>query len=380
MVDSIEIIDDWGPEKIVIVSDQRVGMRGALVIDNTSRGMGKGGTRMALDVHVGEVARLARVMTWKWAANDLFFGGAKAGIRYDPDSADKEEAIRAFARALKNEVPFEYVLGLDMGMNANDAAVFQDEMGVRGAAVGLPACVGDVPHNELGVTGYGVAEAVASVLELDDKPLDGTKVAIQGFGAVGSAAAERIHQLGGSIIGISSASGALLDQHGLDIPHLLELRHLYADACVEHYGLPVHPLGAEVTAKCDVFVPAATQDAVRGEVAGGIQAGYVVEGANLPLDARALEILHARHTTVVPDFIANSGGIIAAAHIMEYSRSPFTASVETIFETTSQKVRHNVQSVVRKSRAARTEPHQTAREIAAARVREAMMALGRMPR
>src|SRR5919106_3348218 len=136
--DTFELMDDWGPEKIVCVSDRKTGMRGVLVIDNTARGMGKGGTRMSPTLTVEEVARLARTMTWKWAAVDLYHGGAKAGILGDPRSRDKESILRAFARALRNEVPEEYVFGLDMGLTESDAAIFADELGDRGAAVGLP--------------------------------------------------------------------------------------------------------------------------------------------------------------------------------------------------------------------------------------------------
>ncbi|MET1072604.1 MAG: Glu/Leu/Phe/Val dehydrogenase dimerization domain-containing protein, partial [Umezawaea sp.] len=121
MTDLLQLIDEWGPEKVVTVSDRRSGMKGVLVIDNTARGMGKGGTRMGPDVSTGEIARLARVMTWKWAAVDLFHGGAKAGIVGDPGTADKEAVLRAFARALRNEVPAEYVFGLDMGLTEDDA-------------------------------------------------------------------------------------------------------------------------------------------------------------------------------------------------------------------------------------------------------------------
>src|SRR5487761_1780532 len=104
--DILSTIDEWGPEKIVLVSDPKTGMRGVLVIDNTARGMGKGGTRMSPTVTVEEVRRLARVMTWKWAGVDLFFGGAKAGIVADPKSPDKEAILRSFARALRRHIPF----------------------------------------------------------------------------------------------------------------------------------------------------------------------------------------------------------------------------------------------------------------------------------
>src|SRR5688500_6981315 len=107
-------MDECGPEKVVSVSDRRTGMKGVLVIDNTARGMGRGGTRMSPTLSVTEVARLARTRTWKWAAVDLFHGGAKAGILGDPNSPHKEGVLRAFARALRNEVPGEYVFGLDM--------------------------------------------------------------------------------------------------------------------------------------------------------------------------------------------------------------------------------------------------------------------------
>jgi glutamate dehydrogenase (NAD(P)+) len=119
--DPLQLIDQWGPEKVVLLSDRKSGMRGVLVIDNTARGMGKGGTRMSTTVSVGEVARLARNMTWKWAGVDLFYGGAKAGIWADPNTESKEAVLRAFVRALKNEVPEEYVFGLDVGLTEKDA-------------------------------------------------------------------------------------------------------------------------------------------------------------------------------------------------------------------------------------------------------------------
>jgi glutamate dehydrogenase (NAD(P)+) len=120
---------------------------------------------MTPTVTVTEVARLARVMTWKWAGVDLFFGGAKAGIRADPESPDKERVLRAFVRALANEVPHEYVFGLDLGLTEDDAAIIQDEIGDRGAAVGTPRELGGIPYDEWGVTGHGVAEAATDGYE-----------------------------------------------------------------------------------------------------------------------------------------------------------------------------------------------------------------------
>ena len=98
-------------------------------------------------------------MTWKWAGVDLFYGGAKAGISADPERRVKEAVLRAFVRALENEVPEEYVFGLDIGLTETDAAIMLDEVGGRGGAVGTPHALGGLPYDQLGVTGHGVAES-----------------------------------------------------------------------------------------------------------------------------------------------------------------------------------------------------------------------------
>jgi glutamate dehydrogenase (NAD(P)+) len=239
MTNALDLIDDWGPEKIVVVSHRRTGMKGVLVIDNTARGMGKGGTRMAPTVSVTEIARLARNMTWKWAGVDLFYGGAKAGIAADPAAPDKEAILRAFARALSNEVPREYVLGLDMGLTEDDAAIVQDELGDRGAAVGTPAHLGGVAYDQLGVTGYGVAEAA-------------------------------------------------------DAAALTEARAEHGDHFVTRIGPSTLPAGAELTVDCDVLVPAALQDVIDEATAHQVKARLVVEGANLPTSPAAQTILAER--------------------------------------------------------------------------------------
>jgi glutamate dehydrogenase (NAD(P)+) len=207
--DSLDLIDEYGPEKIICVSDARTGMRGVLVIDNTARGMGKGGTRMAQGITVSEVARLARVMTWKWAVVDLFLGGAKAGIAFNPSHRDKEAALRAFVRRLRNEVPEEYVFGLDMGLQESDAAVILDELGDRGGVVGTPLSLGGLPYDELGITGFGVAEATAEAAGMIELDLATSSVAIQGFGAVGTATARRLSELGATIVAVSTSKGVL---------------------------------------------------------------------------------------------------------------------------------------------------------------------------
>lgn len=376
MTTVFDLMDQWGPEKIVAVSDTRTGMKGVLVIDNTSRGIGKGGTRMQPTVSVEEIARLARVMTWKWAGVDLFYGGAKAGIQADPNSPYKEEILRSFVRKLSNEVPEEYVFGLDMGLTENDAAIINDELGTRGAAVGTPYELGGVPYDQLGITGYGVAEVVDEAAA--QQVLQGSRVAIQGFGAVGHATAAHLHELGYQIVAISTAKGAIADPNGLDIPALLERKKLVGDALVEDFPQLRISAGEELFVEAEIVVPAALQDVINTADAHAVRAQLLVEGANLPTSPQAQRILAERGVTVVPDFVANAGGVVSAAFAMDARYSPFRAETASIFTTVSQKLRANTVLVLEEARSRSVTTHQAARGLAQERVRKAMQLRGKV--
>ena len=377
--DIFSLMDEWGPEKIVCVSDRKTGMRGVLVLDNTALGMGKGGTRMSPTLTVREVARLARTMTWKWAAVDLYHGGAKAGILGDPSSPNKEAILRAFARALANEVPAEYVFGLDVGLSERDSAIFVDELRDRGAAVGLPRQLGGLPYDELGVTGYGVAEAADAAARTIGLNLAGARVTIQGFGAVGQAAAERFVALGAIVVSVSTSVGAVQDPDGLDIKRLVALREQVRDDCVLEYGNTL-PADAALSVHTDILVPAAREDVIDDHIALTTTAKLVVEGANLPTIPSAQEILHKRGVAVIPDFIANAGGIIAAAYSMGARYSAFAVDPDEIFTMISTKVRANVVAVLDTSLRGGVTTHEAAYRLAQDRVRTAMEIRGRVPR
>ncbi|MGO1052686.1 Glu/Leu/Phe/Val family dehydrogenase [Crossiella sp. CA198] len=373
--------DEWGPEKIVSVADSRTGMRGVLVIDNTARGSGKGGTRMAPGVTVAEIARLARVMTWKWAAVDLFHGGAKAGIRWDPTSPDKETVLRAFVRRLADQIPSSYVAGLDMGMTEADAAIIQDELGDRGAAVGVPEELGGVAYDKIGVTGHGVAESVDAALHLLERPTAGSRISVQGFGAVGLAAARRLHELGAVVVALSTTEGAVHDPDGLDVPYWLAQRAEHGDACVK-LAPAAHRIaaGEELLVDCEVLIPAAIQDVIDERLAGQIRANLVVEGANLPTSPAAEQLLAERGIAVVPDFIANAGGVVAAAFAMDARYSPFRPDPAAIMATVAARMRANTELVLTESRRTGTLPRAAAMRLAQDRVRTAMALRGRLPR
>ena len=377
--DPLVSIDHWGPEKVVVVSDRKSGMRGVLVIDNTARGTGKGGTRMSPTVTVAEVCRLARTMTWKWAAVDLFHGGAKAGILGDPHSPDKERILRAFARALADEVPKHYAFGLDMGLAEEDAAIFVDELNDRGASTGLPRDLGGLPYDQLGVTGYGVAEAADAAAAHVGIDLKNARVAVQGFGAVGRATVERLHALGAQVTAVSTAAGYIHDPHGLDVPSLVAGAREAGDEALKDYASFSAEAQNLLTVPVDVLIPAATADVITGQVASSTTAKLIVEGANLPTTARAREVLHQRDIAVVPDFIANAGGIIAAAHSSDARYSPFVVDPGSVFTMISEKLRANAVQVVADSQSMNIPAQDAAHRLAQARVMAAMQARGFTP-
>ncbi|UQE75542.1 Glu/Leu/Phe/Val family dehydrogenase [Gordonia sp. PP30] len=373
-----ESMDEWGPEKVVCVSDTRTGMRGVLVIDNTARGMGKGGTRMTPSVTVGEVARLARNMTWKWAGVDLFYGGAKAGIRFDPESPDKEAALRAFVRALRNEVPEEYVFGLDVGLSECDAAIMLDEAG-RGGAVGTPHELGGLPYDQLGVTGFGVAESLDAAASYRGRSTSSLTVAIQGFGAVGAAAARRLAELGATVVAVSTARGGLHHPDGLDVAELLTLRDEYGDALVEHHptARALAP-GDELTVAADALIPAALQDVIDERLAARLPASLIVEGANLPTSPAAQRVLAERGVTVVPDFIANAGGVVAAAVAMDARFSGLAPDPRRVFTAITGKLRAGTEHTLAGAAEHGITTHEAARRTAQDRVARAMRLKGRV--
>lgn len=291
---------------------------------------------------------------------------------------DKEAVLRAFARALHNEVPAEYVFGLDMGLTENDAAILSDELG-RGSAVGTPQELGGLPYDTLGITGYGVAEATHAAAEHCGITLEsGARVAIQGFGAVGAAATRRLDELGAAVVAISTARGVSYDGAGFDVRELSQARETYGEDFVHHVrGTSLRP-GEEFVCDADILIPAAMQDVIDADVANAIKAQLVVEGANLPTNPEAQRILNDRGIPVVPDFIANAGGVIAAGFAMDARHSAFRPELQPVLATVANTLRGNTERYLEIANAESLKPHQAARSLAMRRVRDAMTARGQL--
>ena len=363
-------IDSFGPEKVLIVSDARTGMQGYLVIDNTARGMGKGGVRMQPNLMLMEILRLARTMTWKNAAADLPLGGAKGGIIADPQDPNRESIIRSYARALRSFIPNEYAFGLDMGLTEADAALVVDELGDPKAATGKPASLGGIPYDELMITAYGVVESIEVTCQIAGIDLEGAGVVIQGFGAVGKGVARFCSEKGAMIVSVSDSRNAIWDPKGLDIKHLMEVKKTTGSLESTRCGKHLAP-GEELFLETEILVPCAKGDVITMDNVDQIRARIVVEGANFATTKEAQNRLNKRGIFFVPDFIANAGGVIAA-FVEMVDGTPSQA-----FEYTQNKVRKNTQEMFQISKEKGLLPLEAAMEMAKERVIQAMVAKGR---
>ncbi len=381
MADVFEWMDEFGPEKIIVVHDTKTGMQGMLVIDNTARGPGKGGCRMDGNMTLHDCFRLARTMTWKWAMADIYLGGAKAGIRNDPKSPFKEEIIRAYVRKIRKFLPDEYVFGNDMGFAEKEGAIAMDEAEDMKAAVGTPAELGGLPYDELGLTGYGVVEAADCAGPYEGIDLSKATVSVQGFGAVGAVAARFAREKGARVVAISSIEGAVYDPQGLDVEKLLSLKAKHGDSGVLKYGKGEKiPLGKELELEVDVLIPGATGDVITEKNMKQVKAKMIVEGANFPTTEAAQKYFHEKGILMVPDFVANAGAVMGAGKAMDNRFSCDVLDPKDVYETVKRKMRKNVAMVLDESKKNKRLPREVALAISKERVMKAMDLRGRFPK
>lgn len=362
MENVFDFADGLGPAKVLHVQQPALGLRAVLVVDNVAAGPAIGGLRMAPDVTTTECVRLARAMTLKNAAAGLAHGGGKSVLVGDPrmPPADKQRLVRAFAAALRSES--DYIFGPDMGTDETCMAWVHDEIG---RAVGLPRELGGIPLDEIGATGWGLCNAIEVALPFCGFELAGARVAIQGFGAVGGHAARFLCERGALLVAAADSGATVVDPAGLDCAALLALKRA-GGALRDAPGGQVLPPGAVLEVDCDIWIPAARPDVVTEANVGRLSTRLLAEGANIPLSPGAEAALHARGVTVLPDFIANAGGVICAA--MEYHG----AAQSTAMASIAEKLRANTESVLRTARAQGCTPREAALQLAVERVHRAM--------
>lgn len=354
--------DEWGPTRLVHVFEPTIGLKAVLAIDNVARGPAIGGLRFASDVSTEECVRLARAMTLKNAAAGLPHGGGKSVLYGNPRmlSADKERLIRAFAHALRNEA--DYIVGPDMGTDETCMAWVKDEIG---RAVGLPSALGGIPLDEIGATGWGLFHAATVAASYCNLDVARSRFAIQGFGAVGKHAAHFLSERGATLVAASDSQGAIHNPRGIDVAVLSNLKAT-GQSVTDYVDARKLERDTIIDVECDIWIPAARPDVVHQDNVHRLRTRLVLQGANIPFTADAEQWLHERDVLVVPDFIANAGGVICAA--MEYQGATHSMVMDAIAE----KVRINTDQILGQAKKNGIQPRQAATTLAMQRVREAM--------
>jgi glutamate dehydrogenase (NAD(P)+) len=292
---------------------------GYRVQHDNSRGPFKGGLRYHPHVDDDEARSLASLMTWKTAVVDLPFGGSKGGMNCDPGKLSRgelERLTRKFVQQIHDFIgPDKDIPAPDVGTDAQVMAWIMNEYSKFHGF--QPACVTGKPvefHGSEGrqaATGFGVAVIVRETLARLGRTIAGATFAIQGFGNVGSHTARLLHEQGGKIVGVSDAYGAIFNPEGIDVPELE--RHVAVSRKV--VGFKGGDAGTNeqlLTMPVDVLIPAALGGVFDATTAKAVQAGVVVEAANGPTWPEADEIFHARNILVIPDILANAGGVVVS--------------------------------------------------------------------
>ena len=290
---------------------------GYRVLHNIARGPGKGGIRFDKNVNLDEVRALAAWMTWKCAVVNIPFGGAKGGVICDPANlsrAELERITRRYTAELMDQFgPEKDVPAPDMGTNPQMMAWIMDTYSmharhtVTSVVTGKPLSLGG-SRGRVEATGRGLMLICREAAPLRGLTLAGSRIVVQGFGNVGSIAARMCHEAGAKILAVSDIVGGIVAPNGIDIPALIA----HYEKARTFDGFP----GVEKISNSDlleldtdILIPAANENQIRGKNAGNIKAKIVVEGANGPTTQRADEILNAKGTLVVPDILANAGGV-----------------------------------------------------------------------
>lgn len=372
-VDVSAFPDKWGPEKVLHTYDPKTGVQGILVIDNTARGPGKGGMRIAADVTARMVFGLARTMTWKCALSDLPFGGAKAGIRADPFKANRIQVMRSFARAVAPYVPSHWVSAPDMNVGEKEIEAFVNEVGDLRAATGKPEHLGGIPH-ETGTTGFGVCVSIEALLDRAKgemhlpESLHDLTVAIQGFGNVGSELAKFLYSRGARVVAICDYWSGIFNEKGIDISSAAKFAYAKneAQSIACYKDAEKIPRDSIFDVECDVFVPAAIGNVITMETAPRLRTKAVFEAANNPTTSEAERYLYRKGILTFPDFLVNAGGVIGS--YAEYKGQ----SVDEAFALIDSKIRKNAVLVLDRCLETGTMPRVVALDIAMERVAEAM--------
>lgn len=314
MIVSIPVRMDNGEMKV---------FEGYRVQHNSARGPYKGGIRFHQNADLDEVKALAAWMSFKCAIVNIPYGGAKGGIKVDPSKLSRDELIRLTRRYTTRILP---IIGPDQDIPAPDVNTNGEVMGwimdtysmfkghsVPGVVTGKPIEIGgSIGRTE--ATGRGVTIITRQCLEHLGMSYENSAYAIQGMGNVGGTAAQILYDKGCKIVAVSDYSGGVYNENGLDIPAIRTYLSDKTKALIDYVSDDVKHISNDevITCYCDVLIPAALENQITGENAEGIQAKVIIEAANGPTTVEADKILEEKGIVVVPDILANAGGVVVS--------------------------------------------------------------------
>jgi glutamate dehydrogenase (NAD(P)+) len=373
------------PELELTVRDPEAGVEGYVVVWSTLAARdgplgrcGKGGTRITPNLSLEEVGMLARIMTLKNSAAGLPLGGAKSGLRADPAQPGFEKKYRRFVRlvapVLHERGGIFGGFGFDIGGKPEHALWACDELKSTRSFTGKSVEMGGTDYDREGIAGLGVVTAALALIEHDRAHVASVRAAVQGLGAMGAAVVRYYTEAGGSIAFVSDprigGTYELPETLGEDLrQHLILQRFDEAKAALKSLGCKPMPLDAILYQPVEALFPCAVQDVISEANADKILSRYVFEGANNPASEKARTVLFERGVKVVPDFIANPGGIIAAFVEMTSPISPeenarTRGKVTEAKRLTQEKIRANVLKMTQLVERFEIEPVKAGRAIA----------------
>ena len=325
---------------------------GFRVQHNKSRGPMKGGLRFHPSMDEDHATALANLMTWKTAVVDVPFGGAKGGINCDPNSLSEKDlynVTRRFVEHMKDVIgPTTDIPAPDVNTNARVMGWIMEEYSkYEGFS---PAIVTGKPLELFGsegreeATGRGVMYVLEEALNEKQKSFSDMRIAVQGFGNVGSNTARLIAEQGAKVVAVADHAGGISNSKGLDIPALIKW-------CAEHHTVKGFSGGEAfkntdiIGWDADVLIPAALEDAITADNANDVKAEIIVEGANAPTTPEADEILTKRGVLIVPDILANAGGVSVSYFEWAQNIQQFRWDVQRVNDELSKVIRKAYQAV-----------------------------------
>ncbi|MCS7161723.1 MAG: Glu/Leu/Phe/Val dehydrogenase [Bacteroidia bacterium] len=357
------------------------------IIHSRALGPGKGGIRYAPEVNMREVMALAAWMTWKCAVVNIPYGGAKGGITCEPKRmslGELERLTRAYTRAMAQVFgPDKDIPAPDMGTSAREMAWIVDEYSRLNQGNYIPAVVTGKPL-ELGgsrgrveATGRGVTMVILQALQRMGKRVEGLTAAVQGFGNVGSITARYLSQNGIRVVAISDKSGGFYNENGILIHQAIQYRDSHGGSLEGFKGGERITNAELLTLPVDILVPAALEDQITPANAPQIKAWLIAEGANGPTTAEADPILNDKGIMVIPDILANAGGVIVSYYEWVQNRRGHYYSESEVQERADNTIKQAFDDVFTRAAAQKISLREAAYLIAVERVVRALRMHGK---